>query len=88
MAVFGADVEQLEQLGRKFDEESQKIKQAISTVANQMGQTWWQGPDANKFREEWESTHRSSLMRISESLHQAAQKVKQQANEQRRVSGG
>lgn len=88
MAVFGADVEQLEQLGRKFDEESQKIKQAISTVASQMGNTWWQGPDANKFREEWESTHRSALTRMAEALQQAAQQVKKQASEQRRVSGG
>lgn len=88
MAVFGADVEQLEQLGRKFDEESQRIKQAISTVTGQIGQTWWQGPDANKFRQEWESTHRSALTKMAEALQQAAQQVKRQASEQRRVSGG
>lgn len=88
MAVYGADVEQLEQLARKFDAESQSIKQAISTVANQMGNTWWQGPDANKFRQEWESTHRAALSRIAESLQQVARQVKQQASEQRRVSGG
>lgn len=87
MAVFGADVEQLEQLGRKFDEESQQLKQAISVVANQLGQTWWQGPDADKFRQEWDSTHKAALARLAEGLQQAAQQVKKQAGEQRRVSG-
>lgn len=87
MAVYGADVEQLEQLGRKFDEESQQLKHAISVVTNQLGQTWWQGPDAEKFRQEWDSTHKAALSRLAEGLTQAAQQVKKQAGEQRRVSG-
>jgi uncharacterized protein YukE len=88
MPVYGADVEQLEQLARKFDEESKNIRQAMTTVTGQMGQTWWQGPDANRFRSEWESTHRSALSRLADSLQQAAQQVKKQASEQRQVSGG
>ena len=50
MAQLGADVEQLEVLSRKFDEEAQMIETMISAISSQMQGTWWQGPDAERFR--------------------------------------
>lgn len=84
---LGADVEALDSLARRFDEESNMIKQAISTIGNQIQQTWWQGSDADRFRNEWESTDRSQLQRIAEALAQAAIDCRRQAQQQREVSG-
>ena len=39
MAQLGADVEQLDLLGRKFDEEAQKIEATISTISAQLTST-------------------------------------------------
>ena len=87
MAQLGADVEALDQLARRFNEEAQKIQQAISTISSQIDTTWWQGPDAERFRNNWQSSFRGQLQRIGESLGQAAQQCKRQADQQRQVSG-
>ena len=54
MAQLGADVEQLDQLSRKFDQEAQQIAQATQQISSQVNSTWWKGPDADRFKNEWE----------------------------------
>ena len=86
MAQLGADVEQLEMLGRKFDEESQKIEATISAISSQIAGTWWQGADADRFRNQWESADTSSLRQVVQRLQAAANDCRNQANQQRQVS--
>jgi len=88
MTKLGADVEALDTLSRKFDEESGKIQQAITMIASQLSAAWWEGPDAQRFREDWESNHRQALQRLGEALTQAANHCRTQANQQREVSRG
>lgn len=87
MSQYGADVEALDNLSRKFEEESGKIQQATSTISSQLQSVWWKGPDAERFKSDWESTHKTALTRIGESLTQAANHCRKQAAEQRQVSG-
>lgn len=86
MAQLGADVEQLEILGRRFDEEAQKIESAASVINSQVLATWWQGPDAERFRNEWQSTDMSVLRQVVQRLQAAANDCRIQANQQRQVS--
>ena len=86
MAVLGANVEQLDQLVRKFDEEAQKIDTTISTIGTQLSQTWWQGPDSDRFRSEWESSYTSQLRQVIQQLQAFATDCRKQAQEQRQVS--
>ena len=86
MAQLGADVEQLEILSRKFDEEAQKIEAAISVIGSQVQGTWWQGPDAERFRNQWETADTSTLRQVVQRLQTAATDCRNQANQQRQVS--
>ena len=86
MAQLGADVEQLEVLGRKFDEEAQKIEATISVIGSQIASTWWQGADAERFRSQWESADVSSLRQVVQRLQAAAGDCRNQASQQRQVS--
>ena len=86
MAQLGADVEQLDLLSRKFDEEAQKIETAISAISSQMQSTWWQGPDAERFRNQWETADTSTLRQVVQRLQAAATDCRNQANQQRQVS--
>lgn len=86
MAQLGADVEQLDMLGRRFDEEAQKIEATISTITSQIQATWWQGPDAERFRSQWESADTSALRQIIQRLQGAATDCRNQATQQRQVS--
>ncbi len=86
MAQLGADVEQLDQLARKFDQEANTIEQIISQITSQVGGTWWEGNDANNFRNEWNSTYTSQLRNVCQGLQNVAGQVRTQAAAQRQTS--
>jgi len=88
MAKMGADVEQLDTLAKKFDTEAEQLNQTINQIGSQVKPVWWQGRDADRFRSEWDSQFAAQLRRISESLKQAGQGVRRQAQQQRSTSGG
>ena len=88
MAKLGADVEQLDTLAKKFDQEAEQLTQAVSQIGSQVKSVWWEGRDADRFRSEWEATYASQLRKISEALKQVGQGVRKQAQQQRTTSGG
>ena len=87
MAQLGADVEQLDVLARRFDEEAQKIENTISLITSQVNSTWWQGTDADRFRNQWQTTHSSQLRNVVQGLTDAAGQCRSQAAQQRQTSG-
>ena len=86
MAQLGADVEQLDSLARRFDQEAQTIENTISTITTQVGATWWQGTDADNFRNEWQTNYTASLRNVIQRLQDAASRCRTQANQQRQTS--
>ena len=87
MAQLGADVEQLDVLARRFDEEAQKIENTISLITSQVNSTWWQGTDADRFRNQWQTTHTSQLRNVIQGFTDAAGHCRSQAAQQRQTSG-
>ena len=87
MAQLGADVEELDRLARKFDEEAQQISQATQQISSQVQSTWWKGTDADRFKSEWNSNYASQLRKIAEALKQVGSTVRKQAAQQRQTSG-
>jgi WXG100 family type VII secretion target len=75
MAQLGADVEQLDQLSKKFEQEAQQIAQATSQITSQVNSTWWKGPASDRFRASWESEFAPTLRRLEAALQQASQEV-------------
>lgn len=88
MAKLGADVEQMDTLARKFDQEAEQLTQAINQIGSQVKSTWWEGRDADRFRSDWDGTYSSQLRKISEALKQVGQSVRKQSQQQRQTSGG
>jgi uncharacterized protein YukE len=86
MAQLGADVEQLDQLSKTFEQEAQQIAQATAKITSQVNSVWWKGPDAERFKSEWEGQYAAQLKRISEALKQVGQVVRKQASQQRQTS--
>jgi uncharacterized protein YukE len=87
MAQLGADVEELDRLARKFDEEAQQISQATQQISSQVQSTWWKGADAERFKSEWNGNYASQLRKIAEALKQVGSTVRKQAAQQRQTSG-
>jgi WXG100 family type VII secretion target len=86
MARLGADPEQLDQLSRKFEQEAQQISQATQQISSQVQSTWWEGPDSDRFKNEWNGQYAAQLRRIAEALREVGQTVRRQAAQQRQTS--
>jgi hypothetical protein len=86
MAIWGADVAQLKTLGTKLQAGSQEIDNQKSMLTKVLAGTQWLGPDAEKFRNEWNGEHVAALTRVSQALQQASQQANRNATEQESAS--
>ncbi|QDW31203.1 hypothetical protein FFF93_016615 [Arthrobacter sp. KBS0702] len=86
MAIWGADVAQLKTLGSKLQAGSQEIENQKSMLTKVLAGTQWMGPDADKFRNEWNGEHMAALTRVSQALQQASQQATRNAADQESAS--
>lgn len=79
--THGNNPEQMGQLASMLNQKAEEIKGSVAQLTNQLGGTAWNGPDAQKFRSEWEG-HRAQLTQIAEALNQVSTIVTQNQNAQ------
>jgi len=75
MSQMGADLEQLAALRGAFVQQSEVIERLAGTIRNQLGDTTWHGPAAERFRGAWTSDYEPSLRRLQSALHEAGIEV-------------
>lgn len=75
MTQIGAEIGQLESLKSTFDRQSQAVQELMSTIGSQLGNTWWKGPAADRFREQWSSHFEPMLRELQTSLQDAGTEV-------------
>ncbi|MGX1163251.1 type VII secretion system (Wss) protein ESAT-6 [Arthrobacter sp. SLBN-100] len=88
MAIWGADVDQLRQLGSKLQAGATEIESQRNSLTNALTSTDWKGPDADRFRDQWTGEHTSMLNKVAEALRDAGQKARKNAEEQSSASHG
>jgi ABC-type transporter Mla subunit MlaD len=88
MAMWGLDVEQVRNLSRQLNQQSEQIQQILTTLTGALNGTQWTGPDAEQFRSEWSSTHTASLKQVSAALRDASGKAQRNAAAQEQASSG
>lgn len=88
MGQLGADVEALDRLSKKFNQEAEAIRQAVSQITSQVQGVWWKGQDAEKFKGEWNGQYRAQLLKVADALKQVGEVVQKQAEQQRQTSNG
>jgi Proteins of 100 residues with WXG len=86
MAIWGADVQQLKDLGSKLQAGASEIETQKSNLNKALHSTDWKGPDADKFRSEWDSNHMTQLSKVADALKEAGQKARQNADQQDQTS--
>jgi hypothetical protein len=84
--MIGADIAQMGELERTFRAEAEKVRGAVTSIGGRVNSTQWVGADADKFRNEWESTHARTLSQAADALEQIAGVVKNQADAQTSTS--
>ncbi|MFM7069212.1 MAG: hypothetical protein ACKOYM_07100 [Actinomycetes bacterium] len=86
MPQLGLDPQQLGVLAKSLQRESGTIRTLARQLDGQLRAAWWQGPDADKFRSQWDGEHRTQLERVATSLDTAATAVTANVAQQTQAS--
>jgi uncharacterized protein YukE len=66
---------QLQSLKGTFDREAHSVAELTSTITGQLGNTWWKGPAADRFRSSWESQFAPTLRQLQAALQEASAEI-------------
>lgn len=86
--MWGADVAALEALGQHFHSKADELENTARQVTVQAAHAGWMGADAQQFQQVWQGDHRARLIAIAGELRTTGDKLRQQAEDQQRASGG
>ncbi|MDJ0321027.1 hypothetical protein [Pseudarthrobacter sp. PS3-L1] len=86
MAIWGADIQQLKDLGQRLVTGAQAIEDQKSQLTKALAGTDWKGPDADRFRNEWSGQHTAALNKVAAALKDAGQQAKKNAQQQETAS--
>lgn len=75
MTQLGGDVEQLARLRGALVQQSQVIESLTAGIRQQLADTEWHGPAAERFRAGWAGDFEPALRRLQAALQEAGQDV-------------
>lgn len=75
MAQLGLDPEQMGTLQKAMQREAGVIRTLSKQLDGQLRSAWWRGADADRFRSEWDGTHRSQLEKVAGALDATAKVI-------------
>ena len=84
--MLGMDVGEVRAFAGQLDSKADEIEQIVNALSNALHQVQWLGNDANSFRNDWESTHRSQLNMVANALRDAARVANNNATQQEQAS--
>lgn len=85
MTAYGADVQQLDRLAQVFAKVGDDTNDTMRRVREGLANVPWTGPDASRFRSQW-TADAARLAVASDTLRRLAASLRNQAEEQRRIS--
>lgn len=89
MARMGMDVDEVERVAAGLHTQAQHLQQAIQQITNLVNQAVhaWEGQDSKQFLDWWNSQHKPALTRAAEAIDGLSTAAKNNARDQRQVSG-
>lgn len=86
MPIYGADVDQLDLLGKEMRRQAQVLRDLVTSISSALRSTTWNGPDAERFRNEWSGGLVRLTAAAASALAEAGTQASAQAQEQLRAS--
>lgn len=86
---LGLDPELVGQMAMRFENEAQNINNLISQMTSVVSSNIpsnWKGNDAQQFEGDWQGVLAPHLRQVEESLRNAAQRARQNVQEQQNIS--
>lgn len=88
MAQLGMDPEQMTALQKSLQREAGTMRSLAKQLDGQLKAAWWKGTDGDRFRSEWDGTHKSQLEKIAMALEDAAKRIASNVAQQTQASQG
>lgn len=89
MAVTGSDITALRALATQFESCAERLNTLQRLLTYQLnGPMSWRGPDAERFRQEWNGREVPRISATASALSTAADALRRNADEQEQASGG
>lgn len=86
MIGWGADADELERLAAMIANGADLLDGRRSTLSSHVNHAPWKGPEADRFRHDWNATHARSLVHATAFLRDAAIQLATNARQQREAS--
>ena len=83
---LGGEPGAMRRAAHEFDEQAERVRSYGEAMTAEVTQMWWQGPDADRFRADWEQIHRRASQKISGALGRLAACLRQEAAKQEAAS--
>jgi len=84
--MWGLNVEQVKNFATQLDQKAGEIDKIQSTLTSTLQSTEWTGPDAQRFRTDWDGKYSKALRLVSDALKETAQQSRKHAQEQEAAS--
>ena len=75
MPAIGGELEQLTALKAVFDRSSGGVAELTSAIRSQLGNTYWVGPAADRFRDAWQREFEPMLNKLGQALTESGMEV-------------
>lgn len=75
MPTIGGELDQLAALKATFERQSGMVAEVLTSLRGQIGNTYWEGPAATRFREAWQSDFEPMLQRLQQQLGEAGAEI-------------
>lgn len=84
--LIGADVDQLRVLSLRFAEAADRLRDLVTDTSRRVEAACWAGPDADRFRAQWQGEAIARLWSAADALQAAATALQRNADEQEQAS--
>ncbi len=85
-SLYGMDINAARDLVRLMNTDADSITQLTARLTQQLQNTPWSGPDADRFNGDWTGQYVPSLQNLVQALQDNAIALAQQADDQERAS--
>ncbi len=84
--MYGADANALEALASRMRGDAAELDRIRVTLRSRLHSSPWRGPNADRFRQEWDGPHTARLVGAANAMRTAAERLARNASEQRSAS--
>jgi hypothetical protein len=84
--ITGMNIGQVRHLASTLSNTADQIETLVNTLSHQVGGVVWRGHDADQFRSDWDTRHRSQLLAVAHALRDTSGVATRNANEQEQAA--